>query len=233
VRAGLVRRYERRAAGRGAVEGLAGHPLWRLELVVARGQVVQEHVAGNVIHRVALGHVLAAVLDDERDLGLVVHALAPARQADGRRGWGQRVAELGEEGRRLGWLGALLLGVRAVVEADAEELARARDGRQELDALDGDAVVALGHPELVDEAALEDGLDRAVARAGPARGVAKDVVDATVAQKGGARMTERVEAHESHRRGPPYCASTGRCTVRSDSFRVPSFRWQRTSRPAG
>src|SRR3712207_6872565 len=49
---GLVRRHERGAAGSGAVEGLARHPLRRLELEVAGGEVVQERVARHVAQRV-------------------------------------------------------------------------------------------------------------------------------------------------------------------------------------
>ena len=45
--------------GARAVEDLARHPLRRGELQVARREVVEQHVAGDVVERVALGHVAA------------------------------------------------------------------------------------------------------------------------------------------------------------------------------
>ena len=135
VRPGLVGGHERRPAGGGAVEGLPGHPLRRLELVVASGEVVEQHVARHVLQRVRLRHVLRARADHERHLGLVVHAPAPRRQCHGGPGRAQGIRELGEEGGRLRRLGALLLAVRAVVQPDADDLPGPPDRGQQLDAL--------------------------------------------------------------------------------------------------
>jgi hypothetical protein len=203
VRAGLVGRDERRAARRGAVERLAGHPLRRLELVVPGGQVVQERVAGHVVHGLALPHVAAAVLDHERHLGLVVDPVAPLGQRHGRARRGQRVAELREERGGLGRLLALLLRVGAVVQADADDLPGAGDRRQQREAVDRHAVVPFQRLDLAEQTALEDRLHRAVGGAGAARGVAPDVVDAAVTQQGGARMAVCFEGYEAHRERHP------------------------------
>ena len=93
-------------ARRRAVEDLARHPLRGRELEVARGEVVEQRVAGEVVDRVGLGDVLGAAADDERDLGLVVDLLARRRQRDRRAVGAQGVAELGEEGRARGRLHA-------------------------------------------------------------------------------------------------------------------------------
>ena len=104
VRPRLVGRHERRPARGRPVEDLARHPLRRGELQVARRQVVEQHVAGDVVQGLRLRDVAAAAPDHERDLGLVVHLLAGGRQ--GHLGAVRRegVAELGEErgrGRRV------------------------------------------------------------------------------------------------------------------------------------
>ena len=83
--AGLVGGDQRRAAGRRAVEDLAGHPLRRRELEVAGGEVVEQHVAGDRVERLGRVDLLAAAPDDEGDLGLVVDLLARRRQRHGRR----------------------------------------------------------------------------------------------------------------------------------------------------
>ena len=57
---GLVGRHQGRAAGRRAVEHLARHPLRGRELQVAGREVVEEHVAGDVVERLGLGDVLRA-----------------------------------------------------------------------------------------------------------------------------------------------------------------------------
>ena len=55
--AGLVGRYDPRPARRGAVEDLARHPLRGRELEVARREVVEQRVAGEVVDRLSLSHV--------------------------------------------------------------------------------------------------------------------------------------------------------------------------------
>ena len=122
-RAGLVGRGQARPAGRRAVEDLAGDPLGRGELAVAGREVVEQEVARDVVEGVLLGHVARLGADHERHLGLVVDLVGG--QLHGRAVADQRVGELGEEGGRLRRIGPLLLGVRAVVEPDADDLARA------------------------------------------------------------------------------------------------------------
>ena len=77
--------------------------------------------------------------------------------------------------------------------------------RQQLESLDRHAVVALERLDLVEQAALEDRLHRAVGRAGAARGVAPDVVDAPVAQQRGARMAVGFEGDQPHRGATSLC----------------------------
>ena len=165
---------------------LPGHPLRRLELVVPRGQVVQQRVAGHVLDGPIGRHVLAAIADHEGHLGLVVDLGAPARQRDGGAVGPQRGRELGEEGRRLRRLGAALRRVGFVVAADADQLAGPLDRRQQLDFRD---LFARFH------AAERARLEQRVQPAG--RGVA-DLEDAAVAQQAGARSLVGGVVHESH-----------------------------------
>ena len=151
---GLVGGDDRRAAGRAAVEHLARHPLRRRELEVARREVVEQRVAGDVGDRVRLGDVLRAGADDERDLGLVVDLAARGRQLDRRAVGAQRVSELREEGRARRRLEPRLGGVGAVVEPDADDLVGVRDRGQELD-LGERELVAVGVGEVADASAPE------------------------------------------------------------------------------
>jgi hypothetical protein len=91
----------------------------------------------------------------------------------------------------------------AVVQPDADHLPWTRDRRQQREALDRHAVVALQGLDLAEQPALEDRLHGAVGGAGAARGVAPDVVDAAVAQERGARMTVGFEGDEPHRGAHP------------------------------
>ena len=108
--------------GRRAVEDLARHPLRRRELQVARREVVEQRVAGDVVDRVGLGNVLGAAADDERHLGLVVDLVARRRQLDRRAVGDQRVANLAKKVGRRRRLDAGLGRVGRVVQADADDL---------------------------------------------------------------------------------------------------------------
>ncbi len=190
VRAGFVRRHQGGAAGRRPVEHLAGLPLRRLELEVPRRQVVEQRVPGHGVEGLVLRDVLAAAADHERDLGLVVHLLGVGgkRHLGVRRGQGVR--PLGEEGGRLGRLQAGLLRVRAVVQAQADDLPGGQDRRQQLD-------VAHGHAVPIGDVAVQRGDPR------PAQELGQIALEASenplVAKDSGARPPSGVVRHQSHR----------------------------------
>ena len=134
VRPGLVGRDQRRPAGGGAVEDLAGHPLRGGELQVAGGEVVEQRVAGDVVERVGLGDVLGAPADDEGDLGLVVDLAAVGRQLHRRaRRAASALRYLPKIVGLAGGSDPALGRVLAVVEADADDLLRVGDRRQQRD----------------------------------------------------------------------------------------------------
>ena len=140
--AGLVGRHERRAAGRGAVEHLARHPLRRRELQIARGEVVQQRVAGDVVERLPRSTLRQRRADHERDLGLVVDLVAGRGQGD--LAPAGDAARCGTSRRRSARrrLDARLGGVRAVVQADADDLLGVRNGHVERDPRERDAAAA-------------------------------------------------------------------------------------------
>jgi hypothetical protein len=119
-------------------------------LHVARGHVVDDRVAEDVVHRPRARDVAAAAADHDRELALVVDLAADrrARQAHRVVRADRRTRELGEDDRpgvldrqagakdALGELG----GMGVVVAADAEEAAqRPRQRRAQLDRLDRQA----------------------------------------------------------------------------------------------
>ena len=101
VRPGLVRRHERGAARSRAVEDLARHPLRRGELQVARRQVVEQHVAGDVVEGLGLRDLAAAARRSRtrprprsppsrwRTAGSPARHAARARCGTWRRRWGR------------------------------------------------------------------------------------------------------------------------------------------------
>ena len=124
VRPRLVGGDQRRSARRRPVEDLARHPLGCRELEVARREVVQQRVAGDVLEGVARLDLAAPAPDHHRDLRLVVDLGAGRGQRDLHAVSGEGVPELGEDRGNAGWVDPGLGGVGAVVEADADDLVR-------------------------------------------------------------------------------------------------------------
>src|SRR6185436_19750686 len=106
---------------------LPTRPLPVAELEVPCAHVVRAEVAANGLEGVLLRHALDALADDDAELRLVV-GLRDDRRDHDRLAWpDERRRPLREEERRLRELGALLLRMVAVVEADADDLPRTLD----------------------------------------------------------------------------------------------------------
>src|SRR4051812_21669278 len=103
------------------VGALGPRPLRLAALQVARGDVVGDGEAG---HRAARAH-------DDHELALVIEAPHDAGRAHGPVGRRARAGRLLEDDRRLRRRGALLGGMRGVVEPDAEDRPRPRHGREQ------------------------------------------------------------------------------------------------------
>ena len=100
------------------------------KLKIARGDVVERGVAQHEVVRAVGAHVLRAASDDDGELSLVVDLLA-RRGNDDRLAWRDDAArELREDHRRLRNDELALLGMIAIVQPDAHDLARTRDGRE-------------------------------------------------------------------------------------------------------
>ena len=108
-------------------------PQRRLELRAAPGDVVEAGVGAHRGARGVAGRAVDALADHDRELALVVGAGLLARDHDRLAVPDQRRRPLGEDHRHIGDGELGLLGVVAVVEADADQLAghhgmRERDG---------------------------------------------------------------------------------------------------------
>ena len=114
------------------VEGLAGHPLLArlVELPVARRDVVADRVAADVLERLLPGMCLPASADHHHQLGLVVDLVAHRGQDDRTAVADQGGRILAEEDRLGRRRHAALGGVVAIVQSDADDLARVGHGRQ-------------------------------------------------------------------------------------------------------
>jgi hypothetical protein len=88
--------------------------------------------------------------------------------------------------------------MRAVVEADADDLPRPGDRGQQLHSLHRHSLVALHRLDLGEQTSLEDRLQRAVVGTDVRERLSPDVVDAPVAEQRRAGMAARLEAHQSH-----------------------------------
>ena len=120
----LVGRDQVGAERQEGVDRLAQQPLGGAELERARGHVVGAGVAGDVVEGGGLGHPAGPPADDHGQLGLVVDLLRLRGHEHVGAGTDDRVVVLREQDRLLGELLAGLAGVVAVVEADADDLAR-------------------------------------------------------------------------------------------------------------
>ncbi|KAJ8561619.1 hypothetical protein ON010_g8061 [Phytophthora cinnamomi] len=132
-------RHEHGAQRAEGVEGLGAAPLAAalLALPAARRDVVGARVAAHEAQRLVLRHVATGLLEHHGQLALVVDLGRARGHAGDHHGVVrvlQRVDALGEEHGELGLGHIGLLGVFAVVEADAQDLRR-HHGRQHL--LDG------------------------------------------------------------------------------------------------
>ncbi len=116
-----------RSNGAEGVGGFPACPLPVRKLEVARADVVETDVAAHRVERVLFGDASDTLSDHHAELGFVVHPLRHAREDDCLSRSDQRVRPFREEKRRGRQLGALLLGVVAVIEADADDLARPLD----------------------------------------------------------------------------------------------------------
>ena len=115
------------------VEGLAHHPLLArlVELPVACRDVVADGVAGDVLHRPIAGDVPPPLADDDHQLGLVIDLGAHLGQDDLGPRADQGRCVFAEDDRLGGDRHAALGGVVAIVQAQADDLGRVGDRRQQ------------------------------------------------------------------------------------------------------
>src|SRR5437016_2123324 len=133
------------------VADLARGPLAGDELEVAGADVVDVRVARDVVERALARHEARGPADDDAELHFPVELLRSARTQNRLARIENGGVPLREDGRLLGDRLAGLLGVVAVVETDADELARVRDGR-----VQPGRAARYGHP-------FRDGSDRVLA----------------------------------------------------------------------
>ena len=112
-----------------AVALLAGLEGCRGALPVASADVVDHDVAGDVVHRVVDGDATCPPADDHAELDLEIQGLRALVPDDRLAVGDDRIGELGEEQGSLGDGAAALGDVLRVVETDAHDLARVREGR--------------------------------------------------------------------------------------------------------
>src|SRR5581483_9971844 len=105
---------------------LALQPLQRAVLEVARGDVVDDRVAGDRRPGLLEGGMPYLSPDDHTQLGLPVDLVGAGGHLDRVAGADQRAGELGEQGGVFGQVAAHLQDVRGVVEPHAEHLLRVR-----------------------------------------------------------------------------------------------------------
>src|SRR5918992_761844 len=129
----------------GCVERLPHRPLGARELEVPRRDVVERHVAGDVLECLGLRDLPGSATDHHRELTLEIdHPRVAVGQVNLGAVADEGGAELGEHDRRGRDREFPLLCVLAVIQSDAEDLLGIGHGRAELDALDVDAVGLLG-----------------------------------------------------------------------------------------
>ena len=160
-------------------------------LPVPGTDVVDDDVAGDVVHRVGAGHATGRATDDDAQLDLEVQGVRALRPHDRVTVPDDRVRELREEQRSRRCLAAAFRGVLAVVETDADDLARSEQDRRRVEPLEWHALLGLGRLpadgilELVVEATGR--VERAATD--------HDLVPVDPAGANGVRAVERDQAH--------------------------------------
>jgi len=151
----LLGGYHVRTQGGELVGRFADQPLAAgFQLQIARGEIVAGTVAGHTGERISLADVPGFLADDDHQLDFVVELPGYFHgQLDGPVVAIERDVEFAEEHRRLRNGRANLLGVPAVVQADANDLLRPSHQRGVFDAffLDESAVGRAGFHGRVDQ----------------------------------------------------------------------------------
>ncbi len=151
-----------RAEAAGVGEILAGRELVRMALPIAHCRVVEGRISGHMGHRPALRDIAAGLADDDRKLAFVVEHFRHMRPHDRLAVGGQSVGEPGEDGGIFHFRALRFGAVGFVVDADAEDLRRVRDDREELHFI----LAEVGRPArrigrgLRQEAGCDGGLER-------------------------------------------------------------------------
>ena len=224
--ADLVERDERGAARRERVDRLAARPQRVLQLQVARADVVERHRAGDVRQGVRVGDVARRTADHERQLRLVVDVVGVrGRQHDRLAAAAQRVCELREPHRRRRDVLPGLLGVVAVVQADADDLLGVGDRRAQLhvgqpNRLGGGGVG--GTRGQIAQAVRVQFRQQATHTRGCAQGRGRHEALAHQDRRRGLLATR--EADETHRAQPPAPVSLGLASARLSSGRRDTAR---------
>ena len=124
---------EARAEAARAVEILADGPLRRLHLIVAHRGIVEDRIAGDIVERARLGDIAPAAAHDRDQLALVIQLVRHAGPQD-RRAMADQARGDAVEDRRICRRGEAALGrMIGIVQADADDLGRVLERRQEPD----------------------------------------------------------------------------------------------------
>src|SRR5262249_37282268 len=115
------------------VERLRPQPLTIGELQVARGDIIDDGVAGNIIERTADRNLSSTAADDNAQLGFVVHLPAHRRYDDRVVGAGDRIGIHSEEKRLFWHLAVDLFDMIFVVQTDADDFLRTLNWRVKSD----------------------------------------------------------------------------------------------------
>ena len=134
----LVLRHQPGAERAGADKVLAGRDLLRMLLIVADRAVVENRVAGDVVERVSLRDVAAALADDDREFAFPIEIIRHFRTHDGVAVRNRRAPDAQEYRRKLRDfalhpMGDRLLVMVHVIAHDANDLLGARNYRQQFD----------------------------------------------------------------------------------------------------
>lgn len=130
------------------IEGLAHQPLRGSALVIAGADVVDDGVAEDVLRPVGGGDLAASFADNKSEFSFVIGRFRDFRQDDVCARSDDSRGKLVEDGGDAGNLRAGFGGVIAVIQADAEELVRARDGREQFYVGEGQLILSSGGGKL-------------------------------------------------------------------------------------
>ena len=126
----LVTRGDEGTERRKAVQALAARPLPVAVLQIARGHIVHQGVAKNVIESVSFAHASGFASNHHGQLRFIIHRVADCRQRDRRLMRAQAVRKFVEDERRFRRLSAAFDRMINIVAANGEYLSGRNDGKE-------------------------------------------------------------------------------------------------------